>query len=473
MLDIQPSIRHNDKDLDALAEFMAIKRDTLKPEILSKTAAGYTYLGQFIVHDISLDSQSQTLPWESPIAPSVNLRNPSFDLETLYGINAGNTSAFLNQNSAELKLGETSSDIASAIRDTFFQDLPRDENGMAMTLDGRNDENLLVAQTHVAFIKFHNAIVSETTGTDVSDVYKKARRRAIRHYQYIILNDFLPKIVKKSVLADVIDNVNQFYKPVADDLFIPLEFSVAAFRMGHSMVRNSYHLNSRQSPRLSSLHIFTGRGGFTGQTNKLPSDWLIDWNSFYNLTGWQNPPDWRNPPDNFNFASKINTEISSGLGKAHIFEPPSVDFKRGNSIPALDLYRTRFFNLPSGQMLAKEIVGEERQIGDSQKIANLLPEDFNGVQLKNVFKDNIPLWFYLLGEAQINEDGENLGEVGSRIVAETFVELLRKSEFSILDEPLLPNSEEFLGKPDGTFEMAEMLNYINSKDSGFLNRVGA
>jgi len=456
-----------DNELNELAKFMA------KPNPSnSKTPAGYTYLSQFVDHDISFDSFARIFPWETIDLSSLqNKRDPFFNLETLYGKDAQNTSEFLEMNTPFLKLGKTKTDPASTVlqNQEIEQDLPRDSNGLATILDERNDENLLIAQTHVAFVKFHNEIAKISEGS-ADEKYKKARELTIRHYQYIILKDLLPKIIKESVLNDVLQNGNKFYKPDNNNIFIPLEFAVAVFRMGHSMVRNSYNLNTKQNVNLSDLQAFTGHGRFIKNLSgrkALLSDWLINWNLFFNLTGWETPP------AKFNFALKISPEIASGLGDFR----GKGSFHRESSIPALDLYRGRLFNLPTGQMLA-ETIGESSL--RSSDIAKYLPND-----LKNIFSVNTPLWFYILAEAQQNEDGETLGDVGSRIVAEVFVELMKQSRPSILENGLPTKlnfpyeGENFLGTADGKFGMREMLNFIETKHleanpavRGFLNPLG-
>jgi len=466
MLKIETPVRPSDNHLDELAEFMA-KRDPAH----SKIPAGYTYLAQFVDHDISLDSLARRMPWENLDLSAVkNLRNPVFDLETIYGNEAEEDSPYLEANLPFLKLGQTSFDSTSKIQKPIAQDLPRNPAGAAEVPDKRSDENLLIAQTHVAFIKFHNAIASEIGGSaDKTAIYKEARRTAIRHYQYLILRDLLPKIVRKSVLDDVLENGNRLYLPDAGDSFMPLEFSVAAFRMGHSMVRNKYNLNRIQKTNLSDLQAFTGNGSIIARTKKLPGDWLIDWNLFYNLT------DWGNPPENFNFALKYNPEIASGLGNFL----GAVGYKRASSVPALDLFRGRLFDLPTGQMAVRKL----REILPDPHKPEIVPalkiKEFLPAGLEKVFGEETPLWFYFLAEARQFETEETLGTAGSRIVAEVFIELLKRSPHTILTSgaPTALNfpadGERFYGKADGAFTMAEMLNFIESKKSGFLNPLGS
>jgi hypothetical protein len=51
------------------------------------------------------------------------------------------------------------------------------------------------------------------------------------------------------------------------------------------------------------------------------------------------------------------------------------------------------------------------------------------------FDTHTPLSYYLLKEAEVQEGGQRLGEVGSRIVVETFHGLIEGSCHSILRQP--------------------------------------
>ena len=470
MLAIEAPFNPTDDDLNVLAEFMAMAEDSMK------TPAGYTYLSQFITHDISFESESRIRPWKT-INPTIisNMRNPVFNLETIYGIGVPSEEetilpAYLMETKAKLKLGDTifPEDFSfSQVNKTFPNDLPRTpDSPKALLVDPRNDENLAIAQTHVAFIKFHNAIVEDLGGADTTALFEEARRIAIQHYQFIILHDFLPRVIKKSVLDDVLANGNKFYRPAPDATFLPLEFSVAAYRMGHSMVANSYQWNSifnnddgAVKATLDQLSVFTGNGGMGGKNNLL-SDWIINWNWFYDINNSMSKQ--RN---RFNLAMKIDTSIASQLG---FMNPGTGTFKRECSLAALDLYRGRALGLPTGQAVANKIaIQTPVRILAPEQIENLLPEN-----LKSIFSTHTPLWFYFLAEAEINEKGRTLGDVGSRIVAETFVELLKRSPFSILKNKISP--AEFLGTKAGKFGMAEMLKFIASKNKVFdeLNPIG-
>ncbi|HEY0459459.1 MAG TPA: peroxidase family protein [Pyrinomonadaceae bacterium] len=463
MLEINTEFIPSDSQLNYLAESMAVEPKEIP--------AGYTYLGQFIDHDISFDSSSRTPPWE-PLPQCVfNQRTPFLNLETIYGFQCPSnpdepTRAQLLKDGSNtlLRLGDTIND-GSVSRVFTDKDLPRKPNSPhAFIVDPRNDENLAVAQTQVAFMRFHNAVVKHLKAQDTPKTFEEARKIVIQHYQWIILKDYLPQIIKKSVLNDVLNEGNNFYFPNPKTPYVPLEFSVAAFRLGHSMIRNSYNWNRifNDDPSVSNdekatiykLIEFTGNGGL-GKRTKLLSDWLINWNWFYDVAGSvQN--------QKFNSALPIDTKFALLLG----FLPDNQsitpgNFRRESSLPAFDLYRTRAFGLPTGQEAAKIILGTEQRVLKPEQIANLLPSN-----LKYMFSKETPLFFYLLAEAEIEEHGQNLGEVGSRIIAETLIELIKLSEYSILADDFKPIPEFSNSKEE--FGMAEMLKFIRTVE-GFQN----
>jgi len=489
------------KFIDAENSFKLV--DKSEKNTFQAIPAGYTYLTQFITHDISFDEASdrhirKDRPWEI-MAPEFikelrNLRKPNFDLETVYGyanpVNHGEISRdelMQNHRLPLLRLGKTEgNDIdGGAAAFSYPNDLPRSLASVtAKVVDPRNDENLLLAQTQVAFIKFHNAIVvwlsesgdykDESGKVKTKEVFDKARRITIRYYQTIILTDLLPRIVQESVLNDVVSKIipgKVFYQP---DMFIPLEFSTAAFRFGHSMIRNNYDLNakinsSKEPARLRDLMMFTGRGEmdseFIGSPRlKLPSIWIIDWNLFYEIDGAAS-----------NIAETIDTKISISLQRLRPEAANNTD-GRASSLAALDLFRGRRFGLPAGQDVARKlgvISLRAEQITDlimSRKIEQVEADEELQIKTRlcKVFGKKTPLWFYTLAEAEIYGNGK-LGEVGSRIVAETVIQLLYYSEYSILRNEWNAD-EDFLLKSDRTFGMPEMLKFVQkaNKDYGVI-----
>lgn len=515
----RPYTPTSDKDLDALALsmtgtknfhaksesffnslFRSIKRTTAKffleifggPETAkdpedSEIPAGYTYLAQFIAHDLSEDSKTkQEVPAHRPFDPNLditditNLKSPLFDLETIYGkIVEGKLpeAKYLESDNASLKLGWTSDDDQD--KNVYPNDFNREVNGTPNITDLRNDENLLLAQMQIAFMKFHNAIVLELKDSPnpPPDIFKEARRKAIRHYQYIVLNDFLPTIVQDKILKRVIksfeDNNHQniFYNTDSGDtdfLYLPLEFTVGAFRFGHSMVRSSYNLNEitlSKDARLDFLIRFIKKSEVSLK-NRLRSSWVINWNLFFDIPGSQNKP------TGFNLARKINTKYEGILGTFSEF--PGNE-KRINSLSAIDLYRAVRWKLPTGQAMADNIINKLKA-RNLELLRNLTPVEMRQTfrndltdDQKNRLTDDTPFLYYILAEAEVHKTGEKLGDIGSWIVSEVFIKLLYESPYSILQDKL-EDSAEFLGnKFNGKFGIAEMLLYskeILKKDFG-------
>jgi Animal haem peroxidase len=212
------------------------------PDNASPHTAGTTFMGQLLDHDMTFDTTSP-LGVPTPPEQSPNARTPSFDLDSVYG--AGPSGSRQLYNPADLaKLRIESGGL--------FEDLPRDASGTAIIADPRNDENLMIAGLHAAFILFHNNAVDlvrrQTPGISTAAAFEEARRLTRWHYHWLILNQFLPQFVGQAMVDDVLRNGRRFYRPPMGGAFMPVEFQGAAYRFGHSMVRPSYRANRIGDP---------------------------------------------------------------------------------------------------------------------------------------------------------------------------------------------------------------------------------
>lgn len=444
--------------------------------------AGFTYLGQFIDHDITLDLTSIGEKVRDPLA-TTNFRTPSLDLDSVYGrgpdgsphLYARNANAF-NAPGPKLLIGTT----VSAFQDFgnvppgLPNDLPRSPQGIALMGDHRNDENLVVAQTHLAFLKFHNAVVDLMRGSGVSEgnLFAEARRLCTWHYQWMVLHDFVERITEEGIVARILREGRKFYR-FKTTPYMPVEFSAAIYRLGHSMVREVYSHNRIFSPdgavpaSLQLLFEFSGNSGgivgdlapdpLTGPTpiRLLPSNWIIDWRRYYDLQ----PPAPAPGGVLLNRSRKIDPFIVPRL-----HDLPG----GGGSLALRNLRRGVHLGLPSGQNIAALM-----QISDA-----LTPDEIasgpdgeaaraNGLHLQT------PLWYYILKEAQVRRGGARLGPVGSRLLAEVFVGLVHGDHESYLWQhgswrPTLP------AKNPGTFTMADLLQFVGdiSPIDG-IGRIGA
>ena len=436
-----PCLTAHSAPSQALTALAAAMRDSEEAQSAdSPIPAGYTYFGQFVDHDITLDtttlSEAQIDPW------SVwNYRTARFELDNVYG-SGPEVSNFLYENGTGPKL------LVGVTNTGRPLDLPRLPNGVAVIGDKRNDENLAVSQMQFAWIHFHNKVVDwisdRGAGASPGSVFAEARETTTWHYQWIVLHDLLSRLVRKEVLDDVLQNGRQFYKPQGD-AFIPVEFSVAAYRMGHSMVRNSYDWNhNHKDATLKQLFQFSR---LSGTLIHQADDWIADWRRMFDI----------DPPNGFtvNQARAIDPLLAKEL---HTLP------RDNTSLPERNLQRGLKMGLPSGQDVARALHVEPDD--------RLAPEDFTGpdgaVARANGLDASTPLWYYILKEAQIKEGGNRLGAVGSRIVAEVFVGLLELDPLSFISlqpdwSPTLPS------KVPGQFTMADMLRFSDNVNP-FVNR---
>ena len=187
---------------DALLTALAVKMNDGKAPLndvkdsdvafdIETIPAGYTYLGQFIDHDMTLDKTPLTQQKQDPRA-MVNFDTPKFDLGSVYG--KGPTG------SPELYDPDKPGYLLVNPHDELF-DLPRDGVGAAYLGDPRNDENLIVAQLHVVFLRMHNKLMATLKD------FQKAQQQQLRWtYQYLIVNDFLPRVVGQDGYEDLRGN---------------------------------------------------------------------------------------------------------------------------------------------------------------------------------------------------------------------------------------------------------------------------
>ena len=442
------------------------KQEPGPPPPLSDIPAGYTYLGQFIAHEITFDN-TQGLPNVEP--DPENIRSPSLDLDSIYGAGPGDEQSrrfYEDEAPARLKVSRTARVEDFPLWFEFNNDLHRDQEGKALTGDPRNDENLAVAQTAVAFIRFHNAVVErlKLSHYDEDDLFECARKHVVRHFQWIILYDYLPRIVDAGVLDCVLKHGPKWFEVgCKEGLFMPLEFSAAAFRLGHSMVRqdyewNTYHSTERADKKpaqLKELFEQTARNGFIGKAGHppvLPSEWVIDWRRFYQFPQYQTGTNYPPAQTGVNMAARIDTLFDMRLDEVpfdHENLPPE---KR--AITVRNLLRGFALGLPTGE----EVAG---CIGETPlRHEEVARGPHRGVLSTRAFKGKTPLWYYILKEAELN-GGSRLGPVGSRIVAETFVGLIKNSCYSILNEPRwYPKyTRRDPGTASARFEMADLIDF--------------
>lgn len=414
--------------------------------------AGYTYLGQFIDHDLTLDKTALMTEGEVDPATLLSGRSPSLDLDSLYG--AGPTSpgsvGFFAPDRVHLRTGDTQRESGLPVK--AGRDLPRVGTGAAAKArranipDLRNDENLAVGQTHLAFVHFHNKVVDKLpASTPDAERFRAARRRVTLHYQWVVRHDYLPRICEAKVLDDVFTHGRKVFEADASPMTMPtmpVEFSVAAFRMGHSMIRDAYNWNSVFSDgggSLDLLFFFSGTGGDLGGNKKLVSTWIADWRRMYDFPAGGRPG-LPAPDSGVNRAMRIDTRLTDPLSflPAGSFGGTDATPEIQHNLAFRNLVRGSLVRLATGQQMVAALKNAgvtvtpltKAQIINGKGGAKL---DHLTAAERDAVAARTPLWFYVLREAELN-NGKMTG-VGARILAETFHRVIEGSRISIVREP--------------------------------------
>lgn len=477
---------------DAMVDEQVAEQNDTEGRGRSTIPAGYTYWGQFIDHDLSAGTDRShefalTEPDFRPVTPSQveadieNMRHPFFDLDSLYGDADGpfgDMTAFYGHDGdpVKLRIGTVETAPAGVTPDAELgeeRDLPRNADPevfedllptQAVIGDARNDENLIVAQFHLGLLRFHNAVVDAVRddAPELSDqeVFERARDEVRLHYQWLVVNDFLQQIAAPEDVQAALDADGLFDD--AEEAFMPLEFATAAYRFGHSMVRNLYDFNLNfgrgdsallERAPFDQLFAFTGRGAATNPRfqARLPNNWIIQWERFFDV---ENATELDGTPILDRFARRLDPNLAEQIttfGMANEgFErldpedqaratEPGVSPARFNAImkhlARRNLLRGYLLSMPTGQALA-EAVG----------VDVLTPEELTtpagpltDALVASGFVAQTPLWLYLLKEADVRADGNRLGPLGSFLVTRTFVGLMKKDPQSFLNRGWTPS----------------------------------
>ena len=362
--------------------------------------AGFTFLGQFIDHDMTLDRTPMPDQEVDPLALT-NFDTPHFDLGSVYGRGPQqDPDLYEPGGSGRLRV----------VRVNGVDDLPRRADGTAIVGDHRNDENLIISQLHLLFLKFHNRCLD----TGLARTLAEAQRLTRWHFQWIIVHDFLERMVGAETVRRFLGPRGrvgrEFYKPKNPHRpMMPIEYSVAAYRFGHSMVRAAYLMNARTNPPVIAP-IFGAEGADLRGSRPLPARLEIDWQHFFEVPG--------RPATPRNQARRIDTKLSRPLFDL----PPTVVADAMTSLAERNLVRGKRLGLPAGQDVATRM-----GVTPLTNVQLGLPDPANPG-----WSGKAPLWFYLLRESELQAGGERLGAVGGRLVAEVILGILDADKTSYL-----------------------------------------
>ena len=384
----------------------------------AREAAGWPIFGQFIAHDITADRSPVTHHADAELIR--NFRTPRVNLECVYGGGpVGSPYLFDRDDAAKLLLG-----VNDAGRP---DDVPRNQQGVALIGDPRNDVHLFMAQLHVAMLKLHNLLVERLRedGVPEQDLFDEARLAATWHYQWIVLHDFLPRLIGAPLTDELLDHGPRYFSDDGEP-FIPFEFADAAYRYGHSQIRHRYLVAGEQVP------LFPDLVGF----QPVPAARVVDWADLFDLPG--RPPAQR--------SKKIDGRLPRSLIELPVAITGDVDDDL-HSLAVRDLERGSGVGLPSGEAVSREL-----------GVAPLSPAE---LALPDEWVGETPLWYYLLKESQSRAGGDELGPAGGRIVGEVLVGIVRRDPESYLSvdprwRPTLPGGRE------NAFGLADLLTLLQA-----------
>ncbi len=373
----------------------------------STVEAGWPFFGQYVAHDLTADRSP--LRAHADLEALRNVRTPRANLEVLYGGGpVGSPYLFSRADGAKLLAPDG--------------DVPRNQEGVALIGDPRNDVHVFVSQMQVAFIAAHNRLVDRLREDGVAEqaLFDEAHRALTWHYQWLIVNQLVRGLAGHELVDELLSSGPRFYRPQGPP-FIPLEFADAAYRYGHSQIRQRYRIQ----PGGELRRVFPDLIGF-GPIG----DRRVDWSLLFDAPGRP--------------AAQRATPIDGRLPRSLIDLPETitgeVEVDAYRSLAVRDLERGQGTGLPSGELVAQRIGA-----------APLTPDEVGLAEWG--WTDETPLWLYVLREAAVRHDGDRLGEVGGTIVAEVLVGIIAADPESYLAlesdwTPTLPARGERFGLAD-------------------------
>jgi hypothetical protein len=380
-----------------------------------RIAAGWPFFGQLIAHDITHDRAP--LQEKEDLGSLQNFRSPRLDLECIYGAGpVGQPYLYQLEDTDKFLLGSSDSPVG---------DLPRNQQNVALIGDPRNDTHLFISQLHLAFLHFHNRVVDclRADSPKREAVFERAQRLVRWHYQWIVLHEFLPLSVGEDRVRELLENEVESCA-FEGRPFVPIEFSAAAYRFGHAQIRADYDVNAR----MLAVPLFPDLVGIRPVT----SERQVEWARLFQFPQSAPPlPSRRIGPQLVGPLMRLPTEL--------VGQPEHSEFR---SLATRDLYRGHAVELPSGQAIARAM-GVEPSAQAELRLMNL------------GWRGETPLWLYILAEAEAQQQGERLGEVGGRIVAEVLIRLLKHDQSAYLSSE--PDWKPPFANKSGQFGIGEML----------------
>lgn len=453
--DLKEPLFRDETVLAELAEVMASAPVSKGRHRLSAVGipAAYTYLGQIIAHDLS--------QMEFETSGGRNYRTPRLDFDSFFGKMPRISPAASTACAAGLALGQTTSGK--------FDDIPRANDGTPYLADDRNDHNLTLSQLTVLITKFFQVVDSKIGDPD------EAREVAKRHLQWLVLFDYLPRVIDPVIYDDVL-RTGQWPVLGEENSLIPLEFALASFRIGHAMPRFSYQpwRDGGGWAELTELLDFTGHSPnsrlqeISGE-KRLPSNWLAGWEQLVKLT--HSSPyvvtasllDEGMAGSMFELPSSLTSKVLSP--NAHANAPNAPEPETFNLAMQTLLRGNRMF-MPSAQTLHQTVCERLNAAGavqlpkylDFPKFRNTRSSDLSKfLEGKHTLWKAGPIWFYMLREAEVEAAGQRFGPLASRINMETIYRAIAQ-DFPPLNKPTFQLN---FANTEGRFCLATLVEFVS------------
>ncbi|WP_129273448.1 peroxidase family protein [Bradyrhizobium betae] len=459
--------------------------------------AGYTYLLQLVAHDLVQTSFPLSV-LENTATGVRNDRAYRLKLDTIYGGGpevcpfAYEARPKAARSRLRLGGGEVNSDDPVAMnpkgRDIARVACPWDPNSQpqrltdVMIADQRNDDHAILSQLTTLFHHLHNGLLAKlsppTAGTTVSDTaatdkaFLCARGAATLIYRHIIRRDVMRRVLNRKIYNRYnVDQPHLLSASSAQHPFrgssIPLEFTHAAFRFGHAMVRDSYQINPANAFALGEVLRATS---YSAPGNMpLHRKWIASWSHFFDVPGRPRPQS----------SMRISPHFSGQLSDRTLFPPIMRDGAWG--LAYRDLMSAAFAGLWSVNSLVDEIRSRQPSLIGSDPL--LEDRGYRVAQLRAWLEQNRgeltdadiqtlandpPLSFYILFEAAAGpndpaKQGKTLGTLGSIIVAEVIFGAMLEGR--IPDETASSPLREALSRLSSRIYAANRLDFVPELDN--------
>lgn len=405
----------------------------------SSLPALFTYLGQFLDHDISLvDVPDFSQPID--VSKLYNQRCALFDLDSVFDAPA---------------VYDSDGYLVLKINSNGVLDVPRTPDGIQIMADIRNGENQIICQVQILFYKFYNRVLRDmkvkNPNRTIAENVAESKNVTRYVWQWIMVHTFLKMACGSYFSSLFLENGEPDFKIITPNKLGALnaEFSFAYYRW-HSLPQEAYYANGNapvdEHPILS-LFINPNFDGF----KPLEKPIVIDFGFFWPMSGY----------NGFQQTHRFGTAVSFPLGNL----PDPIVEDAVISLPERSLRRQNQTFFANGQDFAQAFGIAEKQIIRNFKLQDenftyncTLPTSRVG-ELENYFQNNMPLFYYILYEARTIGNGEHLGPLGAKLFGLTALAQLYSDPNAYLYKNWIPIKGEWGCQNTYTYTMEDFIRY--------------